>query len=76
MSAKFGEPEVISRTELVYGDQVACSDASPRLRPMVGDNHDEEPVWLTMGGGEHQRLLLLGWTIANLPHVLARQAIA
>lgn len=75
--AKFQEPEVLDPAELADGDQVACTDAGPRLRPMVGEAHGEDPIWLTLGGEEHQRLSWHhGWTLENLPRVLARRAIA
>jgi hypothetical protein len=75
--SEYGEPVLLDPQELEHGDQVGCTDAGPRLRPMVGDAHDEEPVWLTLGSEAWRNLTTWqGWTTHGMPVVLARKARA
>jgi hypothetical protein len=44
----YREPEVVNPRELEPGDQVGCTDAGPTLYPIVGEHHNEDPLWFTL----------------------------
>jgi hypothetical protein len=59
---KYQEPEVVCPRELQPGDQVAFSDAGTALHPIVGDQHGEEPVWLTLVNEPAQTTHMYSWS--------------
>jgi hypothetical protein len=45
---KYQEPEVVDPRTLEPGDQIGCSDAGLTLYPIIGEVHNEDPIWMTL----------------------------